>query len=338
MNFGKIKIILVVFSLLFLTFCYANVFAAEVKLIWSTENVSGDANVEAMKVFKEEVEKLSGGRIIIDNFFGSQIYTGAGAITSCIEGSLDMTTLSETYAAEFIPYLDMFGSAFFFKDYDHMRRVWDSEIGKKIFEDITKEKELGLIPLGVFYLGTKHLNLIEKVGPVRKPEDMKGVKLRTPPTPGHVALGKALGASPCPMAFQEIYMALKTGTIDGQENPLLTIKNTKFYEVTKYIVLTGHKVTTTLPVINKAKWESLSEPDQSIIRIAMKKAEKFCAEVAMKSDTDLVNELRELGMIIIEDIDKDAWIKYAKWSYLNESKDISKDWDMDFYEQIQALK
>ncbi len=335
MKFRKLEIILVVFALL-LIFCYANVFAADVKLTWSSISVPGDAHTEAMKVFKEEVENLSAGHITVDLYIAGQIYTQEAELAACREGTLDMSYYSDAWLAEFVPYLSMFSAVYTFSGYNHMDKVLNGDIGKKIFEEVAQKT--GVRPLAAFYLGTRQLNLVEKVGPVRTPEEMKGVKLRTPASPAWIALGKALGGSPTPMSFGEVYMGLKTGAIEGQDNPLPTDKNAKFYEVTKYIVLTNHVVNSVWPTINEKKWQSLSEIDQLVIRKAIEKARKFCAETNLKAEAELLDFFRGQGLIIIEDPDREAFASYAKNSYATESKDISKNWDMALYEEIQALK
>lgn len=335
MKFRKLEIILVAFALL-LIFSYANVFASDVKLTWSSISVPGDAHTEAMKVFKEEVERLSAGHITVDLYVAGQIYTQEAELAACREGTLDMSYYSDAWLAEFVPYLSMFSAVYTFSGYNHMTKVLNGEIGKKIFEEVAQKT--GVRPLAAFYLGTRQLNLVEKVGPVRKPEEMKGVKLRTPASPTWIALGKALGGSPTPMSFGEVYMGLKTGAIEGQDNPLPTDKNAKFYEVTKYIVLTDHVVNSVWPTINEKKWQSLSEIDQLVIRKAIEKAREFCAETNLKAEAELLDFFRGQGLIIIEDPDKEAFAAYAKNSYATESKDISKNWDMALYEEVQALK
>ena len=335
MKFRKLETILVVFAL-FLVFCGANVFAEGIKLTWSSISVPGDAHTEAMKVFKEEVERLSAGKITVDLYVAGQIYTQEGELAACREGTLDMSYYSDAWLAEFVPYLSMFSAVYTFSGYEHMTRVLNWEIGKRIFEEVAKKT--GVRPLAAFYLGTRQLNLVEKVGPVRTPEDMKGVKLRTPASPAWIALGKALGGNPTPMSFGEVYMGLKTGAIEGQDNPLPTDKNAKFYEVTKYIVLTDHVVNSVWPTINEKRWQSLSEIDQLIVRKAIEKARQFCDETNLKAEAELLDFFRAQGLIIIEDPDKEAFAAYAKNSYATESKDISKNWDMALYEEIQALK
>lgn len=335
MKFRKLEIILVVFVLV-LAFSCVIVSAADVKLTWSSISVPGDAHTEAMKVFKEEVERLSAGHITVDLYIAGAIYTQEGELAACREGTLDMAYYGANWLAEFIPYMSMFGAVYTFSGYEHMNKVMNGEIGQKIFEEVAQK--IGVRPLAAFYLGTRELNVVEKVGPVRTPEDMKGVKLRTPASPAWIALGKALGGNPTPMSFGEVYMGLKTGAIEGQDNPLPTDKNAKFYEVTKYIILTDHVVNAVLPTINEKKWQSLSDIDKLIIRKAIEKARKFCAETNLKAEAELLDFFREKGLIIIEDPDKEAFAAYAKNSYATESKDISKDWDMDLYEEIQALK
>jgi tripartite ATP-independent transporter DctP family solute receptor len=335
MKFRKLEIILVVFALL-LIFSYANVFAVDVKLTWSSISVPGDAHTEAMKVFKEEVEYLSAGHITVDLYVAGQIYTQEAELAACREGTLDISYYSDAWLAEFVPYLSMFSAVYTFSGYNHMTKVLNGEIGKKIFEEVAQKT--GVRPLAAFYLGTRQLNLVEKVGPVRTPEEMKGVKLRTPASPTWIALGKALGGSPTPMSFGEVYTGLLTGAIEGQDNPLPTDKNAKFYEVTKYIVLTNHVVNSVWPTINEKRWQSLSEIDQLVIRKAIEKARKFCDETNLKAEAELLDFFRGQGLIIIEDPDKEAFAAYAKNSYATESKDISKNWDMVLYEEIQALK
>ncbi|GAF75098.1 unnamed protein product [marine sediment metagenome] len=335
MKFRKLEIILVVFVLV-LAFSCVNVFAADVKLTWSSISVPGDAHTEAMGVFEEEVENLSAGHITVDLYIAGAIYTQEGELAAVREGTLDMAYYSASWFAEFVPYVSMIGAVYTFSGFKHMDRVLNGEIGKAIFEDVAQKT--GIRPLGAFYLGTRQLNLVEKIGEVRTPQDLKGVKLRTPASPAWIALGKALGGNPTPMSFGEVYMGLKTGAIDGQDNPLPTDKNAKFYEVTKYIVLTDHVVNSVWPSINEKKWQSLSDIDKLIIRKAIEKARKFCAETNLKAESELVDFFKGEGLIVIEDPDKGAFAEYAKWSYQNESKEISKDWDMELYEKIQALK
>jgi tripartite ATP-independent transporter DctP family solute receptor len=309
MKFRKLEIILLILVLV-LTLSCMNVFAKDIKLTWSSISVPGDAHTEAMKVFKEEVENLSAGHITVDLYVAGQIYTQEAELAACREGTLDMAYFSGSWLAEFVPYLSMLGAVYTFSGYNHMTKVLNGEIGKKIFEEVAQKT--GVRPLAAFYLGTRELNLVEKIGPVRTPEEMKGVKLRTPASPTWIALGKALGGSPTPMSFGEVYTGLLTGAIEGQDNPLPTDKNAKFYEVTKYIILTDHVADSVWPTINEKRWQSFSDIDKLIIRKAIEKARKFCDETNLKAEAELLDFFRGQGLIIIEDPDKEAFAAYAK--------------------------
>ena len=310
--------------------------ALPVKLTFSSVSVPGDAHTRAMQVFKLELERISGGEMAVEVYHSGQLFSQEGEQAAVRKGTVDMIYTSPPWLAEFIPYLSMFSAAYTFSGYDHMKAVYGGELGKKIFKDVVDSQ--GIRPLGAFYLGTRELNLVEKVGPVRTPADMAGVKLRTPGSPSWIALGKALGGNPTPMSFSEVYMGLKTGAIEGQDNPLPTDKNAKFYEVTKYIVLTDHVVDTIWPTINEKKWQSLTAQQQEWVMQAIAVAGEACDSQVLDTEASILDFFRSEGLIIIDDVDKAAFQEYAKNSYINDSPEISASWDMDLYNEIQSYK
>ncbi len=310
--------------------------AIPVKLTFSSVSVPGDAHTRAMQVFKLELERISGGEMAVEVYHSGQLFSQEGEQAAVRKGTVDMIYTSPPWLAEFIPYLSMFGAVYTFSGYDHMKAVYNGDLGKRVFQDVVDSQ--GIRPLGAFYLGTRELNLVEKVGPVRTPADMAGVKLRTPGSPSWIALGKALGGNPTPMSFSEVYMGLKTGAIEGQDNPLPTDKNAKFYEVTKYIVLTDHVVDTIWPTINEKKWQSLTSQQQDWVMQAIKVAGEACDKQVLDTEASIKEFFKAQGMIIIEDVDKAAFQEYAKNSYINDSPDISASWDMDLYNEIQSYK
>lgn len=305
-------------------------------LTFSSVSVPGDAHTRAMQMFKMKLKQVSNGEMDVDVYHSGQLFSQEAEIAAVRRGTIDLAYTSAGWNAEFVPYLSMLGAVYTFSGYDHMTRVLNGDIGKKVFEDVAKAT--GARPLAAFYLGTRQLNLVEKVGPVRTPADMKGVKLRTPGSPTWIALGKALGGNPTPMSFSEVYMGLKTGVIEGQDNPLPTDKNAKFFEVTKYIVLTDHLADSVWPTINEKKWQSLSEKQKGWVLEAIAEARTACDQQNLDNEANLVQFFKKQGMVIIEDPDRDAFQAYAKNSYRTESKEISKDWDWDLYEKIQAMK
>ena len=133
-------------------------------------------------------------------------------------------------------------------------------------------------------------------------------------------------------------MGLKTGVIEGQDNPISTVRVRKFYEPTKYIIMTDHVVVSNWPCINLERWNSLNEEDQKIIMEAMETSRLYNDELLLDRVASDRAFLEEQGIIFIDDPDKDAFSEYARWSYQNESKNVSKGWDWDFYDKIQALR
>ncbi len=306
-----------------------------IEINFSSVSVPGDAHTEAMTVFKEELEKISDGSMIVNVYHSGQLYSQEGEQAAVRQGTVDMVYTSAPWLAEFVPYLSMFSAVYTFQGYEHMTKVFNGEIGQKVFQDVVDSQ--GIRPLGAYYLGTRQLNLVDKVGPVRTPADMDGVKLRVPGSPSWIALGKALGGNPTPMSFNEVYMGLKTGAVEGQDNPLATDKNAKFYEVTKYIVLTNHVVDSTWPTINEKKWQSFTDQQKEWVLQAVDVAREYCDTTNLETEAGILDFFRGEGMTIIDDPDVQAFAEYAQNSYLNDSKDISKDWDMDLYAEVQAL-
>lgn len=306
-----------------------------VTITFSSVSVPGDAHTKAMYVFRDELDKLSGGTMKVQVYDSGQLFSQEGEQAAIRQGTVDMVYTSAPWLAEFVPYLSMFTAAYAFQGYDHMTKVLNGDIGRQIFGDVVKA--VGIRPLAAYYLGTRELNLVSKVGPVTTPAQMKGVKLRVPGSPSWIALGKALGANPTPLAFNEVYMGLKTGVVEGQDNPLPTDKNAKFYEVTKYIVLTNHVVDSIWPTINEKKWESFSPQQQQWVMDAAGKARAFCDKTVLDTEANILDFFKQQGVQVVENPDIKAFAAYAKNSYQTESKDISKDWDWNLYDKVTAL-
>jgi len=311
--------------------------AAELKisLIASVTGTPLDPHIQAWEIANEKLQELSDGTMEIKLFHSAQLFSKAGALEAIVDGRLDLTTTSFEYVAQYVPEIGFLGAAFSFADYDHLERVMSSEIGKEVLDAITEA--WGARPLGAWYMGTRQLNLRDIGREVRTPQDMYGVKLRMPDSPEWLAMGRALGAIPTPLAFGEVYTALQTATVDGQDNPLVSTRNNSFYEVTKYIILTNHQVGTVIPAISNSKWESLTEQQQDWLMQAIETGAKYSAEENLKAEEELLEFFESEGLKIIEP-DLDAFRAYAKESYTTTDRKISEKWNMDLYERVQALR
>ncbi|MCG6904473.1 MAG: TRAP transporter substrate-binding protein DctP, partial [Rhodobacter sp.] len=200
----------------------------------------------------------------------------------------------------------------------------------------TVEDELGVKLLSVMYLGRRHVNLRQcrdEVN-VRTPADLAGVNLRMPGTDAWQFLGKALGANPTPMAFTEVYTALSTGSVDGQDNPLPTVVDAKFYEVTCQIALTSHLVDLNYVAFSKSVWDGLTAEQQATVQEAADAAAESGRQAQLKKEDDLVAFLREQGLEIYEP-DLAAFRTHVQAEYVG--SEFASTWPEGVLEKINAL-
>ncbi|MBK9083295.1 MAG: TRAP transporter substrate-binding protein DctP [Rhizobiales bacterium] len=247
-------------------------------------------------------------------------------------GNLDMSITSAQELATLIPAWSIFTAGYLLRDADHQKKVFQSDAMdglKKMAED-----KLGVKLLTVMYLGRRQLNLrTEKE--VKTPADLAGVKLRMPATEAWLFLGSALGANPLPVAFTELYTALQTGAIDGQENPLPTDKDSKFYEVTKQIVLTSHLVDQNYLAISKKVWDKFTPDQQKALLKAADDAAEVGRQRQLKLETDLEQFFKDQGLKVYTP-DVDAFRKKVQADYLTSK--FAKDWPAGIVDKINAIK
>ena len=247
-------------------------------------------------------------------------------------GNLEMSIASPQELATIIPGWSIFTAGYLLRDADHQKKVFASDV----MADLKKqtEEKLGVKLLSVMYLGRRQLNLrTEKE--IKVPADLEGAKLRMPGSEAWLFLGKALGANPLPMAFTEVYTALQTGAIDGQDNPLPTNRDSKFYEVTKQIVMTSHLVDQNYLAISKKVWDKFT-PDQ---QAKLQKASDDACESARLAQLKLENELeaffKEKGLKVYTP-DVAAFRKKVQADYL--ASKFAKDWPAGMIDKINAIQ
>ena len=328
----KIIFILLIVTVLLIS-SFALVEAKEAKFIlkYSVAAMPTVAHAQAVEVFAKEIEKLTEGQIKVETYYGGQLFSQEGQQNAVRRGALDMTNTGLNWLSDQVPYLTMLAAPYFFQSYDHMTGVMNGDIGKEIANDVAVKTNVRI--LSTWYMGTRELNLRDIGKIVKTPDDMKGVKLRMPNSASWLYMGKALGANPTPVNINELYMALKTGTVDGQDNPLPNSIIRKFYEVTKYTILTGHYVNPIISIINEDKWQELGPELQEKVYLSEEKAREFCDNLIMKQEKEGYDLLKSKGMIFVE-IDKDLWKEKVLGYYLQD-KEMTAKWDMDLYEKVQ---
>jgi len=247
-------------------------------------------------------------------------------------GNLEMSIASAQELATIFPQWSIFTAGYLLRDAEHQKKVFNSDVMapmKKMVED-----KLGVKLISVMYLGKRHVNLrTEKE--VKTPADLAGVKLRMPGSEAWLFLGKALGASPLPMAFTEIYTALQTGAIDGQDNPLPTVRDSKFYEVTKQIALTSHLVDWNFLAFSKKVWDAMTPAQQAAVQKAADDACESARQAQLKLEDELVAFMKEKGLKVYEP-DLNAFRSHVQKEYL--ASKFAKDWPAGMVDKINAIK
>lgn len=302
-----------------------------VNLIFSIAAVPTDAHGAAQKVFKETLESISGGNMTVECYDSGTLYGQDTEHDALKNGDVDMIYSSASWLTDGSPWISMFTAGYVFQSYDHMTKVLNGDIGKDMFQKVAEEQ--GILPLGAFYLGTRQISLSQDKQ-IKTPEDLKGINLRMPNSDAWVFLGKAMGANPTAVGFNDLYLALQTGTVDGQDNPLPTVKSAKFYEVQKSISLTNHLVDSVWPTINLNTWNKLTDTQKGWVMKAVEAARVACDEQNIKTESEVQDFLREQGLTIYE-ADVAAFADHVLETYLADP--ISDTWDKDLLAQIQAM-
>ncbi|GGO84082.1 C4-dicarboxylate ABC transporter [Marinobacterium nitratireducens] len=273
----------------------------------------GNPKAEASLKFAELVEQKTDGRVKVEVGGSAQYGDDVESLTNMRLGTLAFSANSQGTTSGVVPQFGVLGLPFLFRDLPHAYKVVDGPVGDKLNE-LAQEK--GLVLLALWDNGIRQVS--NSVRPITKPEDLEGIKLRTPPDPMTLDIFTALGANPAPLAFSELYIALQQGVFDGQENPLMNIYSSKLFEVQKYISLTGHKYETTPFLASKMLLSQLSEEDQRAIKEAAVEAGQLNREMSLAADADLRQQLKEAG-VAINEVDQALFIEmtqsvYDKWS------------------------
>ena len=240
----------------------APVFAAGPVVI-KVAAVTSDAHPDfiAMRdVFKKNLEARSGGRIKVELYPNGQLGGDRECIESVQMGTLEIAMPASSVVAGFDPRFQVLDLPFLFRDKKTAFAALDGDLGKKLNEGLLSK---GFVNLGFNENGFRHVS--NNRGPVTKPEDMKGLKLRTMENPLHVAFFKLLGANPTPINYGELYTALQQKTVDAMECPAVLYEDGKFYEVQKYLSLTGHVFSVVPVLIGKSFFEKLPKDLQKLV-------------------------------------------------------------------------
>jgi TRAP-type transport system periplasmic protein len=263
-----------------------------------------DAWQKAALKFAELVKDGSRGALEVQVFSNGVLGNDPTLINSVRGGTLDICVAGNPFFTGLSPKLNALDLPFLFKDRKHIVAVLEGPIGDELRNDLAGSS---LKALATWEVGWR--NVTNSKRPVRTPDDLKGLKIRTTPNPAHIKAFQLLGAVPTPMAFTELFTALETGAVDGQENPTTLILSAKFFEVQKHLSLTQHAFTTAPLVMNKAKFEGLSTELQDVLVKSAKQAAVLQREMNVANESSSLAELKTKGMQAVEQVDRDTFRK-----------------------------
>ena len=274
----------------------------------------------AVDTFAREVEKRTGGRYKVQNFYSGALGAERESIEALQVGTLDLTMTSTGPVPNFVPEVSILDIPFLFRDYAHARAVLDGPIGQDMLQKFPAK---GIVALAWGENGFRHMTNSKR--PVNVPDDLKGLKMRTMENPVHIQAYKAFGIIPTPMAFTEVFTALQQGTVDGQENPLSVISAAKFEQVQKYMTLTGHVYSPALILMSKAQWDKLSAADRQAFADAAREAVKANRARIDDDERKAVADLRSKGMTVVENPDKSKFQATLAPTFVEFGKKFGQD-------------
>lgn len=266
--------------------------------------------------------------------YNASLIAQGSELETIATGDLEMSIASAQELANFFPEFSIFATGYVHQSAEHQVRVFNDPLMDPFKQKV--EDELGVKLLAVMYLGKRHVNLRfpRSERNVMTPADLAGVNLRMPGSDAWMFLGRAIGANPTPMAFTEIYTALQTGSVDGQDNPLPTVVDAKFYEVTKQVSLTSHLVDLNYIAFSKALWDSLPADQQAAVQKAAEDAAEAGRQAQLAKEEELVAFLTEQGLDVYEP-DLAAFRSHVQEQYVG--SEFAASWPEGVLDQINAL-
>ncbi|PLS15755.1 hypothetical protein CVD28_20855 [Bacillus sp. M6-12] len=282
--------------------------------------------------FAELVKEKSNGAMEVEVIPGGQLGNEKDLVESTQINTIQITIPSAAVLSNFVPKAAVLTLPYVIKG-NNEREKYQSfvELAQTdVYKEIGTEAEtvnLVAFPESVWWVGDRHVTTKEK--PVKTPDDVKGLKIRTPDAAAHTMPFKIMGSNVTPMNIAEVYMSLKTGTIEAQENSINQIYTNKFYEVQKYVNLTGHMTQNELPVVSLQWWNTLTDEQKTIVNEAMFESGEYMSELQLTANEEELEILKNEGMEVVE-VDVEAFKKATADTYKSFEDNVGKG----YYEKI----
>jgi tripartite ATP-independent transporter DctP family solute receptor len=287
---------------------------------------------DAFRMIKARMEAKFPGAIKVSVHTASALFRQGTELPAMQRGNLEMASPVTFEIEAQLPEYGVFSAAYLFRDADHLIKTFRSDIGKEYYDDVAAK--VGLVILDTAYLGTRTVNLTNDKK-IEKPADLAGTKMRMPPGASFQVLAKALGTTPVSMPITEVYLALKTGAIDAQDNPTNMTRDWKFHEVTKQVVLTKHLVQPVFLAIAKPFFDKLTPAQQAELRAAAREAADMQIAKTLLDEKAALDTFRAANIRISEP-DAAAFRTVVLKEYDNSG--MAAKWKPGLLARIQAVK
>jgi tripartite ATP-independent transporter DctP family solute receptor len=301
---------------------------AQTKLKWAHVYETSESYHTAAVWAAGEIAKRTNNRYQIEVFPASSLGKETDINQGLTLGTVDIIYTGQLFAGRTHGPIAIGGAPYMFRDFNH----WNAFRGSPLFRELSdgyQQKSGGNKVVALTYYGERHVTSNKAIN---KPEDMKGIKIRVPDAPLYTMFPRAVGANPTPIAFAEVYLALQNGTVDAQENPLPTIDAKKFYEVQKFIVLTGHITDALLTIVGGPTWSKLSDADKKIFEEVLRQAADRATNEIVDIEKKMSAEFEKRGKTVARVDRKPFRDATAK---LHNGPDAT--WSKDVYDRLQKL-
>ena len=297
------------------------------KLRFSCAFTEADMRAEAYKTFAAAIKD----DFDFEPYWNNTLFKQGTELVALQRDNLELCNLAPADISKQIPAWSLMTSAYLFRDSDHLKKVFKSDVGKE-FIKLAKD-QLGVQIITPVYFGSRNVNL-KPDKQIKTPADMSGVKLRMPPGEFWQFLGESIGANPTPVAYAELYTALQTGTVDGQDNPLVSSKLMKFDEVTSQFVLTRHVIGYDVMAIRAKIWDAMKPEQQAKFQAAADKAMGESMDKFNAQEAETIEYFKKEGKKVYEP-DQNAFRTFAQKKYVDK---YGSDWPKGALERINAIK
>ncbi|WP_019815844.1 DctP family TRAP transporter solute-binding subunit [Saccharomonospora saliphila] len=275
----------------------------------------------------DEINGMDNG-VTIETFPNSQLGDDTERFTSVMEGDVDMDVQGSSALASTYDPIGVLDMAYAFDGADHLFEFFDSESAERLKDDFAEQT--GTRILDVWFFGMRHFSANTAI---REPADLKGLRMRYPDSPIYLENAKAVGADPTAVAFEEVYLGLQQGIIDGQENPIPTIAEQSFDEVQSHVSLSGHQTGSQLIVVNEDRWQQLSADQQDALRTAVHETRADNRDCVEEEEQRILDEWKQNGQVtVVDDVDREAFATRAE----NHFTSTLSGEQLRLYEQVRA--